>query len=110
MTERPDDEHDDGPCGRCDGYRWVEVSGQAYLERAFPGDPETDPRVAQLRRLYPTATYPCPACHRSLFLRWKNGCLRPGHMASDCDLCVEALGKTAAARFDRHAAPETVVR
>lgn len=45
--------------------------------------------------------YPCSECHPALFHRWRAGCLRYGHKASDCERCLAVFGKTDAARHDR---------
>jgi len=54
--------------------------------------------------------YPCPACNEPLFLRWSAGCLEPDHRATTCERCLAVLGKTDAARHDRHAFPGQVVK
>lgn len=54
--------------------------------------------------------YPCPACRESLFMRWTHGCLEADHHATTCERCLAVLGKTEAARHDRHAFPGQTVK
>lgn len=54
--------------------------------------------------------YPCPACNEPLFLRWSSGCLEPDHRATTCERCLAVLGKTDAARHDRHAFPGQAIK
>lgn len=88
------------PCTACDrGWRTV---GPGYVEQhaPWPAPPElgaTPEQVAyyelamvrcELRRKTLAETiYPCKTCNPRLFFRWAKGCLKPGHNATDCDLC-----------------------
>lgn len=54
--------------------------------------------------------YPCPACNEPLFLRWSSGCLDRDHRATTCERCLAILGKTDAARHDRHAFPGQAIK
>lgn len=93
-------------CDSCEhGWRYATPE---YVAELFPFPPNASEEqlaaVFERRELYPDHVFPCSECRPEVFARWANGCLRPGHRASKCERCKEAMGGRSAARHDRAAA------